>query len=563
MRTKLLNLFRWFAHRLPEVLLALFLLGVALLLLFVVQAAVMQGARMWEHPSEYFSSIADEPWPASAIAMCVVGTALVLFLLWRNWVIIWAVARKMIIEALHRKVVLVLLVFFVVLILSLPFLLKTEGSIKSQVQIVLLYSLVLAMVLLSLVAIFVSAASICSEVERKEVQITDTKPLRRWQFLVGKWFGTVVLCSAVLFVMAGAGYGLVCYLAREPDYGRMTEREEAKARKEYDELLDQVLVARRSVKCVLPPGLEREVDRRMQEVREAGEVPQSVTLRVKARALMRDSLIASKMIAYPGGAIGWKFRGLEPGQKGDLYVRFKGYASAAGRRLVGRWIVVQRQLVPVEGKEGEYQEKGVPVYMVLSPEGGWASSMRREIKIPAQFVGSDGVLYLVYENLNTRGTVQFDGQFLVEVMQRTGHFFPNYYRSVVIVFCHVALLAALGLMAGSVFSFPVASLTVVFFFIAGVMGPWLVQFGEPGMFVEYTAFQEVMHAIVRNLFRSLLAIVPHFGAFNPLGDLTDGKLVSWTSVFGAGVIMFYIKGGLALLIGVYFYSRRELARVIV
>ena len=159
MRTKFLNLCRWFIHRLPEVLLVCFLLSLLPLVVFVAEEAVAQAASAWKFPGEYFQSVVDDPVPALAVVTCVLGTALLVFVLWRDWGLIWAVARKMIVEGLHRKVVLVLLVFFVLLILSLPFLLKTEGSVKSQVQIVLLYSLIVAMVLLSLVAIFVSAAS--------------------------------------------------------------------------------------------------------------------------------------------------------------------------------------------------------------------------------------------------------------------------------------------------------------------------------------------------------------------------------------------------------------------
>ncbi|NIM70070.1 MAG: ABC transporter permease subunit, partial [Xanthomonadales bacterium] len=123
---------------------------------------------------------------------------------------------------------------------SLPFLLQTEGSLVSQVQLVLLYSLCLALVLLSLVAVFLTTASICGEVERKEVHITDTKPMRRWQFLMGKWLGVIVLCTAALSVMAASALGLVMYLTRPPDYSRMTAEQIARSEKERAELAEKV-----------------------------------------------------------------------------------------------------------------------------------------------------------------------------------------------------------------------------------------------------------------------------------------------------------------------------------
>jgi len=563
MRTKLLNLWRWFIHRRPEILLALFLLGLVPLAAFLVQEALALVQRVWNHPKGFLMVIRNDPWPALAVLTCAVGTAALVFVLWRNWGFIWAVARKMIVEALHRKVVLILLVFFGVLTLSLPFLLKTEGSVKSQVQIMLLYSLALALLLLSLVAIFVSAASICSEVEHKQVQVTDTKPLRRWQFLVGKWLGAVIMCAAALFVMTGAAYVLVWYTVRPPDFARMTPRELEKAMADYDAVFTEVLTARRSVKAIEPLGVDEEAEKAVAELKAQGTWPNKPTQRTWAIEQLRKQVLARRLNVEPGGSLGWIVPGLKPGQEGELQVRFRGYASGLERRLLGRWVVYERKPPGADGAEGDDRPRMVPAGVSLPPTGGWSSDLKQQFSVPAEHVSDDGALYLAYENRSPRASVVFDGDLMLEVLQEEKTFFPNYYRTLVVVFCHVALLAALGLMAGSVFSFPVASLTVMFFFFVGLIGPWLVQFTEPAKLAEFPLMVDIVHTIARNSMRVFLAVMPHFGAFNPLGDLTDGKLVPWRTVFGAGAIMFYVKGGFALLIGIYFYSRRELARVIV
>jgi len=563
MRTKLLNLWRWFIHRRPEILLGLFLLGLVPLAAFLVQEGLALVRGVWNHPKSFLMVIRHDPWPALAVLTCAVGTVALLFVLWRNWGFIWAVARKMIVEALHRRVVLILLVFFGVLTLSLPFLLKTEGSLKSQVQITLLYSLALALLLLSLVAIFVSAASICSEVERKQVQITDTKPLRRWQFLVGKWLGAVIMCAAVLFVMAGAAYALAHHTVRPPDFARMTPRERQKAEQDYAAVFTEVLTARRSVRAIEPPGIDEETEEAVAQLKAEGDWPDKPTRSIWATKQVRRQVLARRLNVEPGGSLRWFVPGLKPGREGELQVRFRGYASGLERRLLGRWVIYQQKPADPEVGQGEDQHRWVPVGVVLPPAGGWSSDLKQQFSIPANYVSDDGALYLMYENRSPRASVVFDGELMLEVLQQEKTFFPNYYRTLVVIFCHVALLAALGLMAGSVFSFPVASLTVMFFFFVGLIGPWLVQFTEPSKFGDLPLMADIVHTIVRNLMRVFLAVMPHFGAFNPLSDLTDGKLVPWRTVFGAGAIMFYVKGGFALLIGMYFYSRRELARVIV
>ncbi len=563
MRTKLLKLWRWFIHRRPEVLLAFFLLGLVPLAAFLVQEALALVRRVVNDPKGFLMLIRHDPWPALAVLTCAVGTVALVFVLWRNWGFIWAVARKMIVEALHRKVVLILLAFFGVLTLSLPFLLKTEGSLKSQVQIMLLYSLALALLLLSLVAIFVSAASICSEVEHKQVQVTDTKPLRRWQFLLGKWLGAVIMCAAALFVMTGAAYVLVWHTVRPPDFARMTPREFEKAMADYDAVFTEVLTARRTARAIEPPKVDEETEEVVSEVKAQDKWPSKPTDRLRATEQIRKQVLARRLNVEPGGSLGWIVPGLEPGQQGAVQVRFRGYASGLERRLIGRWIIYQQKPPGADGAEGDDRPRMVPVGVALPPTGGWSSDFVQQFSVPAPYISDNGALYLMYESRSPRASVVFDGDLMLEVLQQEKTFFPNYYRTLVVVFCHVALLAALGLMAGSVFSFPVASLTVMFFFFVGLIGPWLVQFTEPAKFGEFPLMVDIVHMIVRNSMRVFLAVMPHFGAFNPLGDLTDGKLVPWRTVFGAGAIMFYVKGGFALLMGMYFYSRRELARVIV
>jgi hypothetical protein len=173
-------------------------------------------------------------------------------------------------------------------------------------------------------------------------------------------------------------------------------------------------------------------------------------------------------------------------------------------------------------------------------------------------------LHLVFRNLHTvREATTFRRGEKTVALQQTDGFLPNYYRAVLILLCHIALLAALGLMAGSVLSFPVASLTVVFFFIVGLIGPWFITFLEPEWHVEYGPVEEVVKAVWRTALKGVMQVCPHFGQYNPLGSLTDGRLVSWPLVATAGAVMFYVKSAAALALGMYLYARRELARVIV
>jgi len=558
MKTRLLSLWYWIIHRLPEVLLGLSVLALAPALVLAALALRTQAATMLPSPGQYWRDTLQDPWSPLAVLTCLLGAGLLIFLLWRNWRLVWAVARKMIIEGLHRKVVLVLLIFFVVLMLSMPFILKTEGSLKSQVQLVLLYSLVLAMVLLSLVAIFLSAASVCSEIEHKQVHITDTKPLPRWQFLLGKWLGVVILCTTALFAMSVAVFLFVMYLARPPDTSHMDRREVAKVAKDYDSLFGEVLVGRKVVPAMLPPDLDAVVDKQMKEFQAKDQLPHGRTQLRSFREALRDAEMGSRLILATGDLYVWRFDGLQP-RGGPLYLRF--YANADPRvGVAGRWLGMRRK--ETKDTEGKLHSQFVPVGEVPPPPYGWQGGSQT-IVVPATWVEPGGTLFLGFQNLDERRISFAWKQNYTQVMQESASFLTNYYRTVLVLVCHIALLAALGIMAGSLFSFPVASLTVVFFFVVGLIGPWFASFMEPPGMVELTPMQDFLLAAWQSTMGTVLAVMPHFGKYNPLGDLTDGRLVTWAFVASAGAVMLFIKGGAALLIGMYIYARRELARIIV
>jgi len=562
MRKKISKAFRWFVNRLPEAFLVLFLCSLAPLVYLVVRALGEQWRVARVDWGAYLGSLKSNSWPLLGALLCIVGTALVAFMLLRWRSPIWAVARKMIIEAMHRRVVVVLLVFFLVLMPSLPFILKTEGNLKSQVQIIFTYALTLAKVLLSLLAIFLATASICSEIERQQVHVTDSKPLHRWQFLVGKLLGIVVMCCALLFVMSGAALGLVRYMTRERQYPGLDEREARLKEEQRQKVFHEVFVARSSRKPS-PPDVSGRVETELKRLEE-GDLKR-LGGPEQARRILTLRLTQWALSVPPRSKKHWIVRGLKPPsetEKGRIYLRFKLFAPGAGDLVAGRW-TVWRPMPGQEKEQGTGPVKFIPLYPI---RGRCKPGTYQELPLPASAVNEDGSLHISYTNLEPRNTVAFALEDGLEVLQKTEGFLPNYYRSLMVIMFHVVLLAALGLMAGSVFSFPVASLLVVFIFGLGIGGPWFLALmrsvSSAFRIEDNPRLGHLLNWLVDGFLRLVFKIVPHFGKYSPLESLVTGRLVGWPFVAEAGAMMVFIKGGIATLIGVFFYARRELARII-
>ncbi len=495
----------------------------------------------------------EDYWTVLAGALCIVGGMVLLLYIIKGWGNLWAVARKMILEALNRKVVLILLLFFVILMPSLSFILKTEGSLKSQVQIVLTYSLALAMVLLSVLAIFVCTASVCSEIARKQVHITDTKPLQRSQFLMGKLMGVTILCGVLLFLMSGAVYGIVNYMARDRAFSGVPSWERREKEIDLRRVRNEVLVARHTARP-LQLDVSENVERTLKARRERGEITtdaEEAQLReeLKARARRRQTTAPAR------GRTRFTFSGLEPGTENPAFLRVLPHLTNPDADLEpGVWRFVQGRRT----EDGDLRWEEVGVFRQQLTPGSF-----QEISIDPRMIDRNGLLHFSYENPSPRTGVYFNPEGGIEVMQKVGGFATNYYRSVLVVLAHIVLLAAMSIMLGAVFSFPVASFCVASMLIIGLLGPWVAEHAlaithPEGLPVLSLFFRQGMYSVLR----AILTVAPQFARFSPIELVANGRLVGLGYTARALAVMCFLQGGLAMLLASYLYRRRELAKII-
>ena len=115
---------------------------------------------------------------------------------------IWAVATNTFLEAVRQKVFAVLLVFALVLLGGANYF--AEFSFQEQFKF--LKDLGYATISLTglLVGLLGAAQLIPAEIERRTILTALCRPLRRWEFVAGKYLGLVSLLGVMLGIMAGA-----------------------------------------------------------------------------------------------------------------------------------------------------------------------------------------------------------------------------------------------------------------------------------------------------------------------------------------------------------------------
>jgi hypothetical protein len=195
--------------------------------------------------------------------------------------------------------------------------------------------------------------------------------------------------------------------------------------------------------------------------------------------------------------------------------------------------------------------------MSLSPDSF------HEFQVPANLLDDKGVLTVTFLNLNDTSLL-FPIEDGMEVLFPEGGFALNFARGLGIIFCWMALLAAIGLMAASFLSFPVAA-----FFSMAVLAVVLssgtladtVARGSVGVGNDEKgiAGHSAADVILIPLFKGILNVVSLAKGFSPIDSLSSGLAITWGELGAAFGQIVLLLGGITGIIGIVLFSRRELA----
>jgi hypothetical protein len=152
----------------------------------------------------------------------------------------------------------------------------------------------------------------------------------------------------------------------------------------------------------------------------------------------------------------------------------------------------------------------------------------------------------------------------MEVLYPEGGFVLNFARGLGIIFCWMALLAALGLTAASFLSFPVAtffSLAVLVIglssgTLADVVSNGTIGIGSPG---ANGMGRSAADTVVIPIFKGMLTVINLAENFSPIDALSTGRSIPWSELGAAFGQIVLLLGGIIAIIGIVLFGRRELA----
>jgi hypothetical protein len=423
-------------------------------------------------------------------------------------------------------------------VVGLPLLIKDDGTARGFTQILLTYTLTSITALLGLSTLWLACGTLARDIEECQMQVVAVKPIARWQIWLGKWLGIMSLNAALLAISGISVYGLMQWRAdRLPP-------------KEQEILRNEVLVARGSAKPeTYDKQIDAETDQRLKERLEQNPGLQADWKEVRKQ--IRESIRAEYQIVPPGWPHEWKIdlgmaRYSLQGKALHLRIKF----NAADKSPSGTFQGVWRIGVPRKTK------------LWISEQMSLAPDTFHEFQIEPDF-DDQGILTVSFLNLNNTALLfpLSDG---IEVLYPEGGFGLNFARGLGIIFCWMALLAALGLAAASFLSFPVAAFVSVGVLTLVLCSGTMANAVSEGTLMGYNEETNKMgHSVVDvvaiPVFRAVLDVINLAKNFSPIDSLSTGRSITWAELGSAFGQIVVLLGGILGVFGMVAFNRRELA----
>ena len=443
--------------------------------------------------------------------------------------------------ALRFRLFLVIAALLVLAVVGLPLVIKDDGTASGFTQIILTYTLSAITALLGFSTLWLSCGTLARDIEECQIQVVATKPIARWQIWLGKWMGIVSLDAALLAISGACVFGMLQWRA-----GTLPAAEQTILR-------EQVLVSRGSAK---PEDVTAQIDTETEQVlanrlKSNPELARSVDL-PEVRRQIREQVKADFQLVPPGYTRPWQIDlGFAKNYLHDRPLQLRVKFNSANHSANGTFMLVWQ----VGGAGSTNYRQSEPMSM--------APDTFHEFTIPANLFDKDGQMTIVVANPNNTALL-FPLEDGMEVLYPETTFGVNFVRGLGIIFFWLALMAAVGLMAASFLSFPVAAFFSLALMTVVLSSGTLTETVASGSVAagnseSGVAGHSVADVVLIPAFKGILSLVQLVQNFSPIDALSTGRSVTWTELGQAFVQIVVVLGGIFALIGIFCLNRRELA----
>ncbi len=485
-----------------------------------------------------------------------------------------AIARQTFWEGIRMRIVMVSLIVLAVLLVRFVYV-RGDETLTGRLQNFLAYSFGALGLFMSLATVFFSCATLAGEIRNCQIHMVVTKPVSRFQILLGKWLGVNLLNVLIVALCSVAIYG----------FARQIASKKEQFRRDRLNLRDAVWTARASAAPIDPDFRQPVMDYVDAEIKE-GRIDPDARGRIKSvldslyergypegelastrrwdentgRAVDKlRELVTTQRLIEPGDYRLYQFEGLTAPDSAEtaVQVRFRARAMPLpmDEKVTIHWIFMD--------PEDPRRPLGPP-----TTTNGRAGDVLQFL-----FRGSaaikDGKAAILVQNGDPitgevpQYVITFEGDNWLEIMYRVGSFEANFLRNILLLLSRLAFLSAVGLTFGVFVSFPVACLCTFAVYLLGIGWNW--WYNAIGADMEVYSVQWDPYGrfgpFIRFFLEPLLAAFPNFSSYDGTSRLISGELITNGLVGQAMAHTLLFGAALLLIIGWIVFQRKEIAEV--
>ena len=504
----------------------------------------------------------------------------------------WAIAKQTLKAAVRYRFVVAMAISLLIIVFGLPLMIKSDGTAKGMVQIVLTYSLGATTALLGISSLWMGCGTLAREIEDNVIQMVAVKPIARWEIWFGKWLGIMLLNAALLIPTGLAIYFLIDNRSNSDELNLA----------EQNKLRNEVLVSRSEVNL---PELDLTLNRarayaycKLVAMGKSQYTPQEESLRMSVtnpehilslrgsdyislveQAEKNPDIIneieelehqaiqtykGSTEVVLPGQSMQWMFQidtnKVDEINKRPIYLRYKFNAGdeydpkshlctwTVGAGTGKRWPANEQPKQITVGSSVFHE-------LELNLEGGI---------IPDKAGPNHGRVVVNFFNLNDKPIVFLtkDGP---SILYHDGGFGSNLLRGILIIYFWLGLISAIGLMASSFLAFPVAAFVSIGILLisasTGTLEQIIEEEGISGVNHE-TGRKDApsyLDDIAIGMSKGILWVTDSIWGYSPIDNLSSGRTITWKSLGSAFMGIILLMSGLISAFGALMFQRKELA----
>ncbi len=455
---------------------------------------------------------------------------------------IYGVSALTVRRALRSRLLPATAVGLLVCAVVIPMAIKGDGTAPGQVRIALNYTLGAMGLLLGITTLWSTCGAISRDIEERQFRLAAVKPIPKWRIWLGGWLAWLAINAGLLMLCGITILGVVHVKTRDGVLGD----------DDRHDLATTVLVGRRRI-SPSAENLDARVDAVLDRLHTTGEIPEDVC-DADARAAVRQRLMTSRSVVPAGMMRTWALS-MPKGYAADDAIALNLQARVLGRGVeppAGTWTIA----VPGRGVTHDIPMDPPRQRDMLIPLPEALLQAGDDVRITFTNTGTEGARALVLAPEDP-----------VSLLVSESSFGGNLWRALVVVLCQLALLAALGLTAGALFSFPVAAFVVIASLLAALCSHYFVFASAPEQAVEHhhghshgeTETPSLADRAGEALLRGVQTIVSPVTGRSPLGLLAGGLLISWALLARTVFVFIVLYSGALGLVGALVLSRREIA----